>query len=125
MRWLKFLAQTLLLTSSGTEDIELATDHIHIKAACFTDLGGNAMAADAKIYAVTDAVAPVVNSVTLTKTTHTQCTVTPNTGTGDVGTPLRKAELLMVVLVTTGPSSFLTTTLLLQSHCGMSLARRL
>ena len=66
------------------EDIETSLDHIHIKAAGFTDLGGNAMAADAKIYATTDAVAPTVTSVTLTKTTHTQCTVTPNSGAGDI-----------------------------------------
>ena len=78
------------VTCAGTEDIELATDHLHIKAAGFTDLGGNAMAADVKIYAETDAVAPVVNSVTLTKTTHTQCTVTPNTGTGDVAHTAKK-----------------------------------
>ena len=78
------------VTCAGTEDIELATDHLHIKAAGFTDLGGNAMAADVKIYAETDAVAPVVNSVTLTKTTHTQCTVTPNTGTGDIAHTAKK-----------------------------------
>jgi hypothetical protein len=69
---------------AGTEDIELATDYIHIKTAGFTDLGGNAMLADVKIYAVTDAVAPTVTSVTLTKTTHAQCTVTPNSGDGDI-----------------------------------------
>jgi len=66
------------------EDIETSLDHIHIKAAGFTDLGGNNMAADAKIYATTDAVAPTVTSVTLTKTTHTQCAVTPDSGAGDI-----------------------------------------
>jgi hypothetical protein len=66
------------------EDIETALDHIHIKAAGFTDLGGNAMAADVKIYAVIDVVAPTVTSVTLTKTTHVQCAVTPDSGAGDI-----------------------------------------
>jgi len=75
---------------AGTEDIELATDYIHIKTAGFTDLGGNAMAADVKIYAVTDAVAPTVTSVTLTKTTHAQCTVTPDSGAGDISHTAKK-----------------------------------
>ncbi len=66
------------------EDIETSLDHIHIKAAGFTDLGGNAMAADAKIYATTDAVAPPATPVPLTSTAPTQCPVTPNRGAGDI-----------------------------------------
>jgi len=69
---------------AGTEDITLATDSITVKTGAFTDLGGNGLLANVVITAVTDAVAPTVTSVTLTKTTHTQCTITPDSGAGDI-----------------------------------------
>ena len=69
---------------ANTEDITLATDSVTVKTGAFTDLGGNGLAANVVFNATTDAVAPTVTSVTLTKTTHTQCTVTPDSGAGDI-----------------------------------------